>query len=221
MAPGLGGEDQGYFAYLNKGPPPRANEGEAPTFYIAFPSCCVTMRPMSLNGKLASAIVMFPDPVLASRAQPVCDADLASWEHNIAPLGNSMIGLMLAQGGVGLAAPQVGIARRLIVAKVAGENMILANPELSPVGTDTNYDTEGCLSIPGLQALVERLTHIKVTGVSDKGKVEFDLSGFDARVMQHEVDHLDGILFPQRLCKEDQIRLISHINELRGRKPRG
>jgi len=121
---------------------------------------------------------------------------------------------MEAAGGVGLAAPQIGVPLRLIIFNVPGERLekedgvarsgipqtILINPEIEYIGDDTALGWEGCLSVPGLRGLVPRHTHIRYRGLDLQGRlIERDAVGFHARVVQHEFDHLDGILYPERM----------------------
>jgi len=121
---------------------------------------------------------------------------------------------MEAAGGVGLAAPQIGVPLRLIIFNVPGERLekedgvarseipqtILINPEIEYIGDETALGWEGCLSVPGLRGLVPRHTHIRYRGLDLQGRlIERDAVGFHARVVQHEFDHLDGILYPERM----------------------
>ncbi len=121
---------------------------------------------------------------------------------------------MEAAGGVGLAAPQIGVPLRLIIFNVPGERLekedgvarseipqtILINPEIEYIGDETALGWEGCLSVPGLRGLVPRHTYIRYRGLDlQGGLIERDAVGFHARVVQHEFDHLDGILYPERM----------------------
>ena len=125
-------------------------------------------------------------------------------------------------GGVGLAAPQVHVGLRLFLFKVpaarAGEEgeiplRVVINPELTPreeAGKANGW--EGCLSIPGLRAAVPRWREVLLTGVDERGEpISEQLTGFAARVVQHEVDHLDGILYPMRM---ENYRLFGYNEEL-------
>lgn len=104
-------------------------------------------------------------------------------------------------GGIGLAAPQVHVGLRIFVWRTgAGGAAALINPVLEPVGEETEAAWEGCLSIPGLRGAVRRPTRIRFRGVDIAGQpVDGEAAGLVARVMQHETDHLDGVLYPMRM----------------------
>lgn len=109
---------------------------------------------------------------------------------------------MYAAPGVGLAANQVGVLERIIVADPGDERcLVLVNPEIvASEGTDV--DVEGCLSIPGVTGYVERALRIRVRGLDERGRpLELDAEGFLARIVQHEIDHLDGVLFIDRATR--------------------
>jgi len=133
------------------------------------------------------------DPVLKAKAQPV-----EKITKSIRLLLDNMVFTMREADGVGLAAPQVGVSTRVIVVDI-GEGLIeLINPEL--VETEgCEVGTEACLSIPGMYGDVERFTQVVVQGLDRKGKpVRVAGSGLLARALQHEIDHLDGVLFIDR-----------------------
>jgi len=150
-------------------------------------------------------------PVLRARAKPVDPADITS--PRIQSLIDSMFETMQEYQGVGLAAPQVHESLRLFVAgfppRRAGEEddeetrvplMAVINPEITPVGTATAEDWEGCLSIPDIRGRVARRVDIEVRAYDRRGrKMELRAKGFTARVIQHETDHLDGVLFFDRM----------------------
>jgi peptide deformylase len=117
---------------------------------------------------------------------------------------------MLAMDGVGLAAPQIGINLRVVIFEVAGNprypeaeavpQTVLINPLITPLKKKMEEDWEGCLSVPGLRGLVPRYTHIRYQGRDEYGAlIDRTVSAFHARVVQHECDHLDGILYPMRM----------------------
>jgi len=137
-------------------------------------------------------IVKHPDPVLREKAKPVPQVT-----PNIQKLLSDMAETMYDAPGVGLAAPQIGISKRVIVVDVGDEHGLIemVNPEILEADGE-QLGPEGCLSIPGLQGDVRRKDRIKVKGLDRNGN-EFvvDASGFLARAFQHEIDHLNGVLF--------------------------
>ncbi|MGQ9512386.1 peptide deformylase [Thermodesulfitimonas sp.] len=141
-------------------------------------------------------IVEIGDPVLREKAQPVTKITPA-----LLRLLDDMTETMYAYHGVGLAAPQVGVSKRVIVVDAGKGLYQLINPEIIAVaGSET--DREGCLSIPGVWGEVTRAAAVTVRGLSRSGEtVEIEAEGFFARALQHEIDHLDGILFIDRALK--------------------
>ncbi|HEX2594245.1 MAG TPA: peptide deformylase [Rhizomicrobium sp.] len=152
-------------------------------------------------------------PVLGRKAEPVSDPT----SPEIRRLVRDMIETMIDANGAGLAAPQVHVPLRLVVFQAPGERTdpglaederfdhtapltVLINPEVEVVAADLEGGWEGCLSVPGMRGFVDRPAHIRYRGVDHDGKlIERTARGFHARVVQHECDHLDGILYPQRL----------------------
>jgi len=147
-------------------------------------------------------------PVLLQRADPVADPGAPEIRRLVA----DMIETMEDAGGAGLAAPQVHVPLRLFVFRIPpgrtqpaegdGEmgNTVVINPEIEPLGDEMVLRWEGCLSIPGLRAAVPRYQQLRYKGVDTEGApVGADASGFHAGVVQHEYDHLDGILYPMRM----------------------
>ncbi len=121
-----------------------------------------------------------------------------------------MFDTMAALEGAGLAAPQIGILKRVVIFGVAENSRypqvepvpmtVLINPVVEVLDTATEEDWEGCLSVPGMRGLVERASHIRYSGYSETGApLRREAKGFHARVVQHECDHLDGILYPMRI----------------------
>lgn len=135
-------------------------------------------------------IVTEPNPLLRQKAQP-----LKKISKRIRKLAQNMLETMYAADGVGLAGPQVGVGERIIVVDVGNGPFTLINPEIiSNMGQER--DVEGCLSIPGRNGYVTRAAKVKVTGVNlDGRRIELESEGFLARALQHEIDHLEGILF--------------------------
>lgn len=142
-------------------------------------------------------IRQYGDPVLRMRAAEVEDVD-----DELRRVSERMIGLMHDAEGVGLAATQVGILRRFFVCTLDGEDRVLVNPVVTPVG-ETEMDHEGCLSLGPVRLPVERAVRVRVEGRDEHGEpVSFELEGIDARVVQHELDHLDGTLIVDRTDPE-------------------
>lgn len=151
-------------------------------------------------------IRIYPDPVLRERASEVDVVDDA-----LRKLVRDMEETMRAAPGIGLAAPQVGVQRRVLVYDIGEELHVLVNPEiLHRAGEET--DEEGCLSIPELVYPVSRALEVRVRGLDADGRVvEYEAEDLEARVIQHEVDHLDGVLFIDRIPDElrrDALRVL-------------
>jgi len=157
-------------------------------------------------------IVTHPAPVLRKKARKVTD-----FGPELQTLVDDMVETMRAAPGVGLAAPQVGVPYQLIVVEygekeeeeVQPKLYILANPEIMRTASETEVGTEGCLSIPGFVGDVERPAGITIRGLNRRGKpMRLKADGWLARIFQHEVDHLNGVLFIDRAEKvwrvEDQ-----------------
>jgi peptide deformylase len=136
-------------------------------------------------------------PVLLTPAEPVDDPTAPEIRRLIADMAETMEDA----GGIGLAAPQVHVSLRLFVWRTgAGGVSALINPEVEQVGEETETAWEGCLSIPGLRGAVRRAVRLRFRGLDMAGTpIEGEASGLVARVMQHEADHLDGILYPMRM----------------------
>jgi peptide deformylase len=137
-------------------------------------------------------IVKHPDEVLREKAKPV-----RAVTDNIRKLLNDMAETMYDARGVGLAAPQIGISKRLIVVDVGDEHGLIrmVNPEILE-SSGEQFGPEGCLSIPGLQGDVRRKQKVKVKGLDPDGnEIVIDAEGYLARAFQHEIDHLNGVLF--------------------------
>jgi peptide deformylase len=138
------------------------------------------------------------DPILRQRANDVGEISEVTRQ-----LIRDMFETMYAEEGVGLAAPQVGIGERIIVIDPQQDDLpafALINPEIVEASRETEKGEEGCLSIPGLRELVERSYSIMVRGLTPEGESrELNVEGLPARIIQHEVDHLDGVLFIDRV----------------------
>ncbi len=151
-------------------------------------------------------ILRMGDPRLYQRAREVDAFGTAALDALIA----DMLDTMQAAQGVGLAAPQIGVPLRVVIFGFernprypdaeAVPFTVLINPRLMPLGEAMEEGFEGCLSVPGLRGSVPRYTRLRYTGLTPRGEViDREVSGFHARVVQHECDHLDGILFPMRV----------------------
>lgn len=139
-------------------------------------------------------IRQYGDPVLRMRGEEVEDFD-----DELARVSERMTALMHDAEGVGLAATQVGILRRFFVCTLAGEDRVLVNPVVTPVSEDTEVDSEGCLSLGPIRLPVVRAVRVRVEARDAAGDpVALELEGIDARVVQHELDHLDGTLIIDR-----------------------
>ncbi|MEX0891414.1 MAG: peptide deformylase [Gemmatimonadota bacterium] len=138
------------------------------------------------------------DPILRTRADEVEEVD-----EELRALVADMLETMYAEDGVGLAAPQVGVGRRIIVLDPrheGAEPLALVNPAIVVASAETDKAEEGCLSIPGIVDVVERSTAVEVEALDPAGKpLRFAAEGLLARVLLHEVDHLDGVLFVDRV----------------------
>jgi peptide deformylase len=173
-------------------------------------------------------IARMGNPVLFQRCEPVPDPGAPEIRRLVA----DMIETMEDAPGVGLAAPQVHVPLRLFVFRIPGErgsedpedvvvgNSVLINPEVALLSDDRVLRWEGCLSIPGLRAAVPRAPRVRYRGVDCDGRAtERTVSGFHAGVIQHEYDHLDGILYTMRLT---DFRLFGFTEDLaRAARPDG
>ena len=163
-------------------------------------------------------------PVLRARAQPIDPADIKS--PRIQQLIDDMFETMNEYNGVGLAAPQVHEGLRLFVAgfpsrgndrddddEVRVPQMVIINPEITPLSSNTDDDWEGCLSIPEVRGRVPRAREIEVKAYDRRGRrVSLHARGFTARVIQHETDHLDGVLFLDRMTSLQTLTYLEEFN---------
>jgi len=156
-------------------------------------------------------VVKFGDPVLKSSASPVTDFD-----GELAAEANRMIELMRDAIGVGLAATQLGKLRRMLVFQVGSqaEPTVLVNPEIEWRSDDLVTAEEGCLSLPGVVVDVERPLHVRARAQDVRGEpLMIEASGLEARVIQHETDHLDGVLFIDKLDTDARKAAMRQIRE--------
>lgn len=145
-------------------------------------------------------IVTVGDPVLEHRA-----AEVPKVTKKISKLIDDMLETMYEANGLGLAAPQVGVSQRIIVLDPGEGPVVLVNPVLAQA-TGEEIDVEGCLSVPERWVYVKRATDVEVTGLNEKGKpVRIQAEGLFARALQHEIDHLDGVLMLDRMLAEAEV----------------
>jgi peptide deformylase len=163
-------------------------------------------------------VLKMGDPLLFQVAEPVLEFDTPELHSLI----GDMFDTMAALNGAGLAAPQIGVSRRVVIFGVEANPRypdaepvpatVLINPVIEPLTQHTEDGWEGCLSVPGMRGLVSRCTHLRYSGFDQHGKqLTREAHGFHARVVQHECDHLDGILYPMRL---KDIRLFGYEDAL-------
>src|SRR5439155_19763121 len=158
-----------------------------------------------------SFIRRYGDPVLKSRATPV-----DRFDDTLRNQVGRMAGIMKDAFGVGLAAPQLGISQRVLVYRVGQDAPVVAlvNPEVEWSGDDNEQFDEGCLSIPGIELEVERPVHVRVRARDEQGDERtVEASGLEARVIQHEIDHLDGVLILDRASREARKEAIRALRE--------
>jgi len=158
------------------------------------------------------------DPHLLERAEPVVSFDTPE----LHALLRDMRDTMAALGGIGLAAPQIGIGLRVVIFGVVSNprypdagrvpGTVLINPVLTPLGDEMDEGWEGCLSIPGLRGWVPRYKRLRYQGFDQfGGLIDRTVSGFHARVTQHECDHLQGILYPMRIRDMSRFGFVDEL----------
>jgi peptide deformylase len=151
-------------------------------------------------------VLRMGDPRLLEKSGPIERFGTPELAMLLADLRDTMAHL----NGAGLAAPQIGVGLRVVIFGVKSNpryphveevpDTVLINPELEPLSAEQEEDWEGCLSVPGMRGGVPRWTRLRYTGFDEQGgRFERSVSGFHARVVQHECDHLDGILYPMRI----------------------
>jgi peptide deformylase len=162
-------------------------------------------------------------PVLRAKARTVDKAEIKT--QSIQDFIDSMVDTMFEYSGVGLAAPQVHESLRLFVAMLDadgqgdGDATVFINPEITVIGDQTVEGWEGCLSIPEIRGRVPRAQHIKITALDRNAKrFELDLKDFPARVVQHETDHLDGVLFFDRMGSMDSLTYLEEYSRYHARR---
>jgi peptide deformylase len=162
--------------------------------------------------ELALALIrQFGDPVLKSRASEVTE-----FGPELERDAERMIGIMRDAVGVGLAATQLGVMRRLLVFQAGPDATptALVNPVIEWLSDELSVATEGCLSLPGVAVDVERALHARVRGVGvDAEPLLIEASGLEARVLQHEIDHLDGVLMLDRTVRDQRKAALRALRE--------
>lgn len=154
-------------------------------------------------------------PDLWKPSRPVGPAD----REGLTELIQDLLDTMRAASGAGIAAPQIGVPLRVVIFGFESNPRypdaepvpftVLVNPVVEPIGADRDEDWEGCLSVPGMRGLVPRYRRIRYRGEDEIGAtIDREVTGFHARVVQHEVDHLDGILYPQRIERPESFGFI-------------
>jgi peptide deformylase len=151
-------------------------------------------------------VLRMGDPRLLEKARPVERFDAPELAELLADMRDTMAHL----NGAGLAAPQIGVGLRVVIFGMRANpryphaeevpDTVLINPRLEPLAADQEEDWEGCLSVPGMRGMVPRYRYLRYSGFDERGtRIERTVEGFHARVVQHECDHLDGILYPMRV----------------------
>lgn len=151
-------------------------------------------------------VLRMGDPRLWEKSSPVARFDAPELHELIRDMRDTMAHL----NGAGLAAPQVGVPVRVVIFGVTANprypdiepvpDTVLINPVLTPLSGEEEEGWEGCLSVPGMRGWVPRFAKLRYSGYDERGRrFQRDVEGFHARVVQHEVDHLDGILYPMRI----------------------
>ena len=156
-------------------------------------------------------VVKFGDPVLKSKASPV-----GEFGPELRAEIERMVGIMRDGMGVGLAATQLGVLRRLLVFQASNDSepTALVNPEIAWLSEDAAIAEEGCLSLPRVSVDVERPLHVRVRGRDGEGEeIEIEASGLEARVLQHEIDHLDGVLILDRTTRAQRKGALRALRE--------
>jgi peptide deformylase len=158
---------------------------------------------------VAYEIRTFGDPVLKSRATPVKDFD-----GSLERLAQDMLRIMRENEGVGLAANQIGRLKRIFVAAYEDQEFVVINPVVEWSSESTEKDEEGCLSLPGTRVEIERPYAVTVSGKDTSGTtVRLEAEGLLARIFQHEIDHLNGVLILDRTDLESRKRAMREIRE--------
>ena len=164
-------------------------------------------------------IVKYPHPSLRKENAEITPEELK--DGSISKLAKEMFLIMYAAQGVGLAAPQVGVNKRLMVYNESGDSkkwlneVVMVNPQIVEFSEGKDVEAEGCLSFPDMNGDVERSKWIKVQATNLKGKpIKKKFSGWEARIFQHEYDHLDGTVYIDRLDETERAKVQPRLDEL-------
>jgi peptide deformylase len=154
-------------------------------------------------------IKKYPNPILQKKCQEV-----QRITEEIKKLGRDMIETMIVNQGIGLAAPQIGILKRIIVVSFIQKSQVFINPKIKKKSRETIIDEEGCLSFPGLFLRIKRAKRVEIEALNENGeKISLKVKDLPARIFQHEIDHLDGILFINRLSFWQKLKLKRKLKE--------
>ncbi|MFA4964023.1 MAG: peptide deformylase [Thermoleophilia bacterium] len=163
------------------------------------------------QGEARRDIRVIGDPVLRERA-----ADVTAFDRGLRKLARRMIRIMHDAPGIGLAAPQVGVLQRLLVYDVDEDPRVLVNPVLDEFSDELEEVDEGCLSVPGVTMPVTRPVSLRVRAQDAAGEaLEFHAEGLEARVIQHEYDHLEGVLIVDRTSRSARAAALRELAERR------
>lgn len=168
---------------------------------------------------MSKKIIKYPDPILRKKCQEVKEVT-----EEIKNLGWDMIKTMTENEGIGLSAPQVGELKRIIVVhpikerspkeKTLRSPQIFINPKITEKSKETEIDEEGCLSFPGLFLKIKRAKEVEIAALNERGeKIQVRAEGLPARIFQHEIDHLDGILFIDRLSFWQKLKIGKKLTQ--------
>lgn len=154
-------------------------------------------------------------PILRSKTKSVTE-----FNEELAQTAERMKKTMQEANGVGLSANQVGIDKALFIAKLGEDVYAFVNPELTPLSNETERTEEGCLSIPGVWVDVERYLKVHLRAQNLAGEpIELELEGYPARVIQHEVDHLAGVLIIDRIGTQERRSIAAQLEEIKNKTP--
>lgn len=171
----------------------------------------LTADELAARRRALEQVRQWGDPVLRSETRPV-----ERFDEQLRSEAERMIGLMNEAFGIGLAAPQIGKSLRLLVYAIGDQRpIVLVNPTIEWLSKDEETATEGCLSLAGVQVDVERAVHVRVAGQDVNGdEIRIEASGLEARVIQHEADHLDGVLILDRTSRDQRREALRALSDI-------